>query len=188
MGDEKESAAKAHLGIPEAVFVEDVDKYMKEHEPATAEDMLKKLDENYQKYKLMEVNLTEKKRRLKQQIPDLKDTLDILKHLHSKKDSTKPMATKFLLSGALHAKATVPPTDQVCLWLGANVMLTYSTQEALDLISKNYTTAVKNLAAVNGDLGFLRDQFTTTEVTMARLYNWDVKQRRLAKEKDETAK
>ena len=33
------------------------------------------------------------------------------------------------------------------------------------------------------DLGYLRDQMTITEVTMARLYNWDVKRR---KEKKET--
>ena len=87
MGDIKNAVqeSKPHLGIPEAVFVEDVDDYMKTKGYATAEDVLKQLDENYQKYRLMEVNLSTKKRRLKQQIPDLKSTLDILKHLHSKK-------------------------------------------------------------------------------------------------------
>ena len=28
------------------------------------------------------------------------------------------------------------------------------------------------------DLDYLRDQMTITEVTMARLYNWDVKKRK----------
>ena len=85
MGDGEVQESKPHLGIPEAVFVEDVDNYMKTKGYSTAEDVLKQLDENYQKYRLMEVNLSTKKRRLKQQIPDLKSTLDILKHLHSKK-------------------------------------------------------------------------------------------------------
>ena len=61
-------------------------------------------------------------------------------------------------------------------------MLSYTTEEALELLTKNYNIAVKNLAAVNNDLAFLRDQFTTTEVNMARLYNWDVRQRRKTKE------
>ena len=61
-------------------------------------------------------------------------------------------------------------------------MLTYTTDEALELLNKNYNMAVKNLSSVNGDLAFLRDQFTTTEVNMARLYNWDVRQRRKTKD------
>lgn len=85
MSDTEIEKAKPHLGIPEAVFVEDVDAFMKDKGYSDAEDALRKLDENYQKYRLMEVNLTTKKRRLKQQIPDLKSTLDILRHLHSKK-------------------------------------------------------------------------------------------------------
>ena len=34
---------------------------------------------------------------------------------------------------------------------------------------------------VDEDLGFLRDQTTTTEVSMARVYNWDVKRRQQSK-------
>jgi len=43
---------------------------------------------------------------------------------------------------------------------------------------------------VEDDLGFLRDQTTTTEVSMARVYNWDVKRRqelRKAGKTDEAA-
>ena len=31
------------------------------------------------------------------------------------------------------------------------------------------------------DMGYLRDQITTTEVNMARVFNWDVKERRKQK-------
>ena len=34
------------------------------------------------------------------------------------------------------------------------------------------------LATTIDDMGFLRDQITTTEVNMARVFNWDVKNRR----------
>ena len=47
--------------------------------------------------------------------------------------------------------------------------------EAEALLSKNLEAATKNVEVINGDLDFLRDQITTTEVSMARLHNWKVK-------------
>ncbi|KAL7979978.1 hypothetical protein Chor_004447 [Crotalus horridus] len=154
---------RSHLGIPEAVFVEDVDSFMKQPGNETADVVLKKLDEQYQKYKFMELNLAQKKRRW---------------------ESTDLMKTRFLLADNVYCKASVPPTDKVCLWLGANVMLEYDIDEAQALLEKNLSTATKNLESLEEDLDFLRDQFTTTEVNMARVYNWDVKRRN----KDEPAK
>ncbi|XP_072285626.1 prefoldin subunit 3 [Pyxicephalus adspersus] len=171
---------RAHLGIPEAVFVEDVDSFMQKPGNETADVVLKLLDEQYQKYKFMELNLSQKKRRLKSQIPEIKQTLEILKHMQKKKGTTHPMETRFLLADNLYCKALVPPTDKVCLWLGANVMLEYDIDEAQALLEKNLSTATRNLESTEQDLDFLRDQFTTTEVNMARVYNWDVKRRNKA--------
>ena len=78
----------------------------------------------------------------------------------------------------VYAEATIPPTDKVCLWLGANVMLEYSLDDAEDLLKKNCESAEKNLGQIAFDLDYLRDQMTITEVTMARLYNWDVKRKK----------
>ncbi|KAM3827556.1 prefoldin subunit 3 [Vipera latastei] len=183
-GDGGGGGKRTHLGIPEAVFVEDVDSFMKQPGNETADVVLKKLDEQYQKYKFMELNLAQKKRRLKSQIPEIKQTLEILKHMQKKKESTDLMETRFLLADNVYCKASVPPTDKVCLWLGANVMLEYDIDEAQALLEKNLSTATKNLESLEEDLDFLRDQFTTTEVNMARVYNWDVKRRN----KDEPAK
>ncbi|GAB5585036.1 prefoldin subunit 3 [Prionailurus iriomotensis] len=156
---------RLHLGIPEAVFVqEDVDSFMKQPGNETADIVLKKLDEQYQKYKFMELNLAQKKRRLKGQIPEIKQTLEILKYMQKKKESTSSLETRFLLADNLYCKASVPPTDKVCLWLGANVMLEYDIDEAQALLEKNLSTATKNLDSLEEDLDFLRDQFTTTEV------------------------
>ena len=70
---------------------------------------------------------------------------------------------------------------KVCLWLGANVMLEYTLPAAEELLSKNKASAEKNLGQISYDLDFLRDQMTITEVTMARLYNWDVRRRQQLK-------
>uniref|UniRef100_UPI00398EBD55 prefoldin subunit 3 n=1 Tax=Pristiophorus japonicus TaxID=55135 RepID=UPI00398EBD55 len=176
-GDTNAAPGRKHLGIPQAVFVEDVVAFMKQPGNETADLVLRRLDEQYQKYKFMELNLSQKKRRLKSQIPEIKQTLEILKHMQKKKDSTDPMETLFLLADNLYAKASIAPTDKVCLWLGANVMLEYDIDEARALLEKNLTTATRNLEGLEEDLDFLRDQFTTTEVNMARVYNWDVKRR-----------
>ena len=58
----------------------------------------------------------------------------------------------------------VPPTDKVCLWLGANVMLEYSLGDAEVLLKKNCDQAEQNLAQIAWDLDYLRDQMTITEV------------------------
>ncbi|KAL7375674.1 hypothetical protein ABVT39_021931 [Epinephelus coioides] len=171
-----QATKRKHLGIPEAVFVEDVDSFMKLPGNETADSALRKLDEQYQKYKYMELNLSQKKLRLKSQIPQITQTLEILRHMQKKKTTT-PMETHFLLADNVYCKASVPPTDKVCLWLGANVMLEYDIDEAQALLEKNLSTASRNLETLEDDLDFLRDQFTTTEVNMARVYNWDVKRR-----------
>ena len=168
---------RLHRGIPEVVFVEDVDSFMKQPGNETADIVLKKLDEQYQKYKFIELNLAQKKRRLKGQIPEIMQTLEILNYMQKKKESTSSLETRFLLADNLYCKASVPPTDKVCLWLGANVMLEYDIDEAQALLEKNLLTATKNLDSLEEDLDFLRDQCTTMEVNMARIYNLDVKRR-----------
>lgn len=45
-------------------------------------------------------------------------------------------------------------------------MLEYSIEEAGALLSKNLNTAQKNLKDIEDDLGFLRDQYTTTDVSI----------------------
>ncbi|XP_002737438.1 prefoldin subunit 3-like [Saccoglossus kowalevskii] len=177
---DKAKERPAHGGIPEAIFVEDVEKYMKDPAHTTAETVLQSLDEQHQKYKFMELNLLQKKKRLMAQIPDIRSTLDIVKHLQGKKTSPNIIDTHFLLAESVYAKSSVEPTDKVCLWLGANVMLEYEIDDAQLLLEKNLTAANNTLYQVDDDLDFLRDQYTTTEVNMARVYNWDVKRRQAA--------
>lgn len=61
-------------------------------------------------------------------------------------------------------------------------MLEYSLDDAEVLLKSNKEQAEKNIKQIAFDLAYLRDQMTITEVTMARLYNWDVKRRKEKKE------
>lgn len=90
------------------------------------------------------------------------------------------MKTHYELSDAVYAKACVPLVAEqpVFLWLGANVMLEYSVEEAIALLASNLGMAQKTLAQLVADLAFLKDQMTTSEVNIARVFNWDVRERR----------
>ena len=82
-------------------------------------------------------------------------------------------------------------------------MLEYTNREAEELLTKNLTQATASMDQTQIDLDFLkfffslflnwlkgfnfgfklfRDQITTTEVNMARVYNWDVKRRQGVKQ------
>lgn len=54
----------------------------------------------------------------------------------------------------------------------------YPIEEAIELLSANLGSAESILSQVLEDLDALKDQTTTIEVGMARVYNWDVQDRR----------
>ncbi|KAI8324973.1 Prefoldin, subunit 3 [Martensiomyces pterosporus] len=164
-------------GIPKAPFVDNVDEYLKTD---TVEATLRKFTEAVSKYKFMENSKLQQRGSLEQKIPEIEKTLATVEFFISKRGSDEPVKTLFEVNDTLYAHATIPPTETVNLWLGANVMLEYTLDEAQELLSSKLAIAKSNLKDTIEDLEFLRDQITTMEVNTARVYNWDVKQRRLA--------
>jgi prefoldin subunit 5 len=144
-----------------------------------AEKVLKSLDEQHSKYKFMEMNMIARKRRLRQQLPDLQKSLEMIKILNDQEDDE--LQTNILLSEQVFVKSVIPKTQSVCLWLGANVMLEYPLDEAQELLKQNMESAGMNLRCLEHDQEFLRNQQTTVEVAMARIYNWDITRRKQQK-------
>ena len=86
------------------------------------------------------------------------------------------------MSDNIWAKATLPnTTGRVGLWLGANVMVEYEYKEAMVLLGKNLKNAEAKIAESDGDVDYIKDQITTTEVNMARVYNQGVAIKQAAK-------
>jgi len=166
-------------GIPRAPFVDKVEEFVSGPEDINA--TLHKFDEMLSKYKFMEVNRLKQLQRLRSSIPDMQKTLDTVKFLESKQDSEEEMETRFELNDTLYATASIPPTDTVYLWLGANVMVAYPIEEAKDLLTQKLSSQETSMKTCQEDLEFLREQITTMEVNIARTYNWDVKRRRQTK-------
>lgn len=146
-------------------FIEDVEVYMKDKE---AEPTIRAVDEKIQKYRFLEINLLQKRSRLRRQLPDFEKSLQCIKLLGTKEE----INTHFLMSSQVYSRARIPPTDSVCLWLGANVLLECPLDEAKALLTKNFDTSMCNLKQIEVDLEFLKDQITTSEVNLARLINW----------------
>ena len=61
-------------------------------------------------------------------------------------------------------------------------MMKYSVEEAQQLLSDKLKSARESLEIASEDSLFLREQITTVEVNIARVYNWDVKRRKSLKE------
>ncbi|XP_010259240.1 PREDICTED: probable prefoldin subunit 3 isoform X2 [Nelumbo nucifera] len=153
MASSSTSAVSERRGIPAAAFVEDVQTYLTQS-GLDVNSSLAFLQERLQQYKLVEMKLLAQQRDLQALIAD------------------------FEVSEGIYSRARIEDTDSVCLWLGANVMLEYSCDEATNLLQKNLENAKASLEVLVDDLHFLRDQVTVTQVTIARVYNWDVHQRR----------
>jgi prefoldin subunit 5 len=108
----------------------------------------------------MQANTQRRAAGLKDKIPDIQKTLETVRFLKARQSDAEPLETTFELNDTLFAKAEVPPTDEVYLWLGANVMLSYSLPEAVELLSSKLSTAKASLITCEEDLEFLREQIT----------------------------
>ncbi|XAR49708.1 hypothetical protein NMG60_11032985 [Bertholletia excelsa] len=172
------SAVTERRGIPAASFVEDVQTYLSQS-GLDVNSALAFFQERLQQYRLVEMKLLAQQRDLQAKIPDIEKCLDIVVTLQAKKGPGEAVIADFEVSEGIYSRARIEDTDSVCLWLGANVMLEYSCEEATSLLQKNLENARASLEVLIGDLQFLRDQVTITQVTMARVFNWDVHQRRL---------
>lgn len=86
---------------------------------------------------------------------------------------------RYSLTENVFAKAELDySVGKVNLWLGANVMLEYTYEEAIEFLTNNQDTAKRQLDEIAEDLAFVRDQIVTSEVSISRIYNWDVRRKR----------
>ncbi|RKF62852.1 putative prefoldin subunit 3 [Erysiphe neolycopersici] len=195
----KDAAPTNPRGIPYAPFVDKVEDYVSSR--ADVEQTLKNFQEMIAKYQFMEANQQRRAAGLKGKMPDIQKTLETVRFLKSRKSDAKPIEATFELNDTLYAKANVPYTNDVYLWLGANVMLSYPINEAEELLISKLSAAKHSLENCEEDLDFLREQITvrinafsilflvirlnqeanqiqTMEVATARVYNWDVTMKR----------
>jgi prefoldin subunit 5 len=169
-------------GIPEAIFIENIEDACKKRE---ANLILAQLQELYSKYQYMQTSLVAQRSALKSKLPDIVSAGDCVNHLIKQRNEKSDGETSeytYQLSENIWSRAQVAPVNCVCLWLGANVMLEYTLDEAVELLKNNEANAKTTVASLDEDMAFLRDQLTTTEVNIARTHNFNVRLRQQAKD------
>lgn len=141
--------------------------------------VLLQLQTQLQDYRGMESRVLMELRRMRAKLPDLQRNLDMVKLLIAKDGAEVKM--DFQLADHIFAKSSVENADGVMLWLGADIMLEYNLQEAEELLSTQVAKCQEMTKEFREALDVVKDQITTMEVTVARVYNYDVEQRRNAK-------
>lgn len=144
-----------------------------------------------QQYKYMELSKKQQLADLNVKIPDIEKNLDIISHIKESKaddDDEKVIETNYELNDTLYTRATidVEKLDSVYLWLGAEVMLEYPLDEAVELLTGRLENNKAQLQLVKEDMEFLKENITTMEVNTARLYNWDVERRKNQRVEEDT--
>merc|ERR1719310_2682905 len=137
-----ETPKESSRGIPAQEFIENVPEYCKAFGDAQA--VITAQQEMYSKYKFMEAQMAQHRNAVASKKAEIGKSLDILQRLIAKRDNgDECMKTHFQLGDCLHAKANIPTNEdsRVCLWLGANVMLEYTYEDALELLTNNKAQA-----------------------------------------------
>lgn len=159
---------------------------------STFDEVLRMFQDRLQQYKYMEVSKKQQAADLGVKIPDIQKNLETIRFIQECKksedddddsDISKSITTNFELNDTLYTEATidVENLDSIYLWLGADVMLEYPLSEAVDLLQDRLEKNKTHLELIKEDLDFLKENITTMEVNTARLYNWDVEQRKKSK-------
>lgn len=174
-------------GIPKAPFVDNVAEFVSK---SGVKESLDKFQEMLQKYKYMEMTTLQRQAGLKEKIPDIQKSLEMVEFLQLKGEAGEDVVTNYELNDTLYTEAKIEASGvkSVYLWLGANVMLEYEVDEAKKLLSERLEGAKKGYETAEEDVLFLRENITTVEVNIARVHNWDVNRRKKEREEAEANK
>ena len=130
----------------------------------------------------MEKSFDNSKAVYKQKVPDITQTLDMVKLLIARREENpdEEVLVNYSLSDTLYAKAKITPNvGKVNLWIGASTMVEYTYEEAVELLELQLIQTHAKIEELNEDLYHLRGSSITIEVNMARLFNYSVKLKKL---------
>ncbi|KAK9837359.1 hypothetical protein WJX84_009037 [Apatococcus fuscideae] len=179
MSSDGEDDERTHATLPKADFIKDVEAYIA---GSSVEEAIQKLRQHHELYTAAQQRLTSQRARFMQKGPEIKATLSAVQLLMRQREKQETATFDFELTEEVFVKAKVEPVDAVNLWLGANVMLEYTLEDAAHLLETNLNVCQESLKNTESSLDLIKDFLTTTEVNIARLYNYEVLQRKHKKD------
>ncbi|CRG93113.1 prefoldin subunit 3, putative [Plasmodium gallinaceum] len=162
---------KSVRNIPGAKFIEHITEFLQNKNEET---MLRLAKELLLKYKFMEHTFVTRQMNTEKKIPELKDALRVVNTLYKRKEmgESKNMELYFPLEESLYAKGIIEKTDHILLWLGANVMVEFPFNEAIDLLNHHLDRAINLYEEMDKELLWLHEQISTTEINISRIHNY----------------
>ncbi|VWU49885.1 prefoldin subunit 3, putative [Hepatocystis sp. ex Piliocolobus tephrosceles] len=175
---------KSIRNVPGANFIEHVTEFLKNK---NEENVLRMAKELLLKYKFMEHTFVTRQMNTEKKIPELKAALKVVNTLSKRKemDEGKSLEQYFPLEESLYAKGVIENTGKILLWLGANVMVEFSFNEAINLLNQHLDRAINLHEEMDKELTWLHEQISTTEINISRIHNY-VEMKKNSKEKDTT--
>jgi prefoldin subunit 5 len=162
------------------LFIEDEEAFLVKT-GFTEEEAALEMRAAFQQLQTMVANLRGKKSNLESKLPETDKALAMVAQLQKKREKDESARVTYELIGGVYSTADVPPSDRVMLWLGANVMVEYSLDEAEAFLTKQRTDAQEALKLTREDVAHLDDQINTLEVNINRMHNHAMAKRRAGK-------
>lgn len=159
-------------GIPRVQFDEDPVKLILPSR--SLEDSILYYRELTQKYRFLEANIEERLQRTEAKRDELAKNLSVVSMLQrAAEKGVKKVQVDFEIGDSMMVRGEVedPSTVKVHLWLSPAAMVAYDLVDAEKLLAERLKETNKTIGVVEEEQKFLKNQITTAEVNMARLYN-----------------
>ncbi|KAG8346378.1 putative prefoldin [Trypanosoma vivax] len=179
-------------GIPRVSYIADMPLYVKNG--GGVDTVVSNLVLESSKYEHAEKRLVSCIANLDYKIPNIKKTLKALHFLQKRMkeseatgDEGAGVRSYYCLTESVFGEAIVKPQKTVHLWLGANVIIEYTIEEAVALLEKNLANAEVNMNNTKEDFDWIREQITNLQINISRVYNYDLAKKREGGATDDAA-
>ncbi|GMM43141.1 hypothetical protein FOG51_01608 [Hanseniaspora uvarum] len=170
-------------GIPKALFIDLNDTKITSNLELTVANV----QQNLQKYEYMLKSKDQQLKSITDITKDIKtnskviDTLIAQNADDSDDEDGEFQDIQYELEDGLFAFASIPKkstTNTVSLWLGSGILMEFTYEEAQQILSEKSAVYTNKINEIMEDIEFLREQITTLQVNMSKVYNYSILQKR----------
>ncbi|KRZ09154.1 Prefoldin subunit 3 [Trichinella zimbabwensis] len=159
--------------IPVAEFIGDVEQFSIKS-GLSHQEIIQQATLTLHRYKMIDRHVRQSVERLAEKIVDIKKSLQCCLLLEKKLATSESLVTHVTLADNLFSKVLIPPSNRVCIWLGADVMVEFTVEEGIAFLKGELEIAEPRKDSLLQKLDFIREQMTTVEVNIAMVHNYMV--------------
>ncbi|KAL6936438.1 uncharacterized protein HGUI_03630 [Hanseniaspora guilliermondii] len=174
-------------GIPKALFIDLNDPKITSNLELTVANV----QQNLQKYEYMLKSKDQQLKTITDITKDIKTNIKVIDTLIAQNNDSDDEDEEFQdiqyeLEDGLFAFASIPTkseTNTVSLWLGSGILMEFTYGEALQILNEKSDVYTNKINEIIEDVEFLREQITTLQVNLSKVYNYSVLQKRKLEQK-----